>query len=229
MPSRTEELVASLTARIREGLIQPGERLPAEHELVREHGVSRTVVREAISRLQAAGLVHTRHGRGSYVLAQPSTTPFDAGVAGKLTEQGAVELIEFRTAIETESSALAARRRSAAQLGGIREALDTFTGSAGNPAAAVDADFQFHLRIALASGNRYLSDLLTSFGPSLIVMHRDRLPADARRFALAVTEHENIYGAIERGDAEGARAAARVHLGNSTVRMRESLRAAIRD
>ncbi|PXY24262.1 GntR family transcriptional regulator [Prauserella flavalba] len=223
--SRTQELVARLTARIKEGVIQPGERLPTEGSLVQTYGVSRTVVREAISRLQAAGLVETRHGRGSFVLAQPSTTPFEVGEAGELTIEGALELIEFRTALEVEAAALAARRRTGAQLADLRESLDEFAASAGNPSAAVRADFTFHLRIALAAGNRYFADLLRSFGPGMIIMHRERLPANPERFARTAGEHENVYAAIERQDAEAARAAARVHLANSRVRLLQAQQA----
>ncbi|MBK1786771.1 FadR/GntR family transcriptional regulator [Prauserella cavernicola] len=217
--SRTQELLAQLTARIQEGVIQPGERLPTEGELVRTYGVSRTVVREAISRLQAAGLVETRHGRGSFVLAQPSTTPFEVGEAGELTIDGALELIEFRTGVEVEAAALAARRRTDAQLADLREALDAFAASGGNPSASVHADFRFHLRIALAAGNRYFADLIKSFGPGMIIMHRERMPANPERFARTAGEHENIYTAIERADADAARAAARVHLVNSRARL----------
>ncbi|TWE23224.1 FadR/GntR family transcriptional regulator [Prauserella muralis] len=216
--SRTEDLVAHLTARIREGVIRPGERLPTESALVSEHGVSRTVVREAVSRLQAAGLVETRHGRGSFVLAQPSSTRFEVGAAGELTAADVLDLLEFRAAAETEAAALAARRRTAAQLADLREAVDAFAAAADNPSAAVHADFRFHLRIALASGNRYFADLLRSFGPGMIVMHRDRLPPDADRFARIAAEHEHVYAAIERQDADAARAAVRVHLSNSRAR-----------
>ena len=68
------ELMAELTRRIQAGELSAGDKLPTESEIVRERGVSRTVVREAISRLQAAGLVETRHGIGSFVLATPSQT-----------------------------------------------------------------------------------------------------------------------------------------------------------
>ena len=68
-PGLAHEIVAGLTQRIRLGQIAPGATMPSESTLVREHGVSRTVVREAISQLQASGLVETRHGIGTFVLA----------------------------------------------------------------------------------------------------------------------------------------------------------------
>ncbi|MBO5393722.1 MAG: winged helix-turn-helix transcriptional regulator, partial [Pseudomonas sp.] len=67
-PGLAHDIVAELTQRILLGQLAPGEKLPSESTIVREHGVSRTVVREAISKLQAAGLVETRHGIGTFVL-----------------------------------------------------------------------------------------------------------------------------------------------------------------
>ena len=65
-------VVEALTQRILLGQLKPGEKLPSESTIVLEHGVSRTVVREAISKLQASGLVETRHGIGTFVLEQQS-------------------------------------------------------------------------------------------------------------------------------------------------------------
>jgi GntR family transcriptional repressor for pyruvate dehydrogenase complex len=219
LTSRTQQLVETLTARIQQGVIRPGEKLPTESSLVEAHGVSRTVVREAISRLQAAGLVETRHGRGSFVLAQPSTSRFEVDPDGGLTLDDALDLLEFRTAVEVESAALAARRRSETQLAGLREALHGVAATSTSPGATVTADFQFHLRIALASGNRYFADLLRSVGPAMIVVPRHRLTAEAGDLDRVNVEHETVYAAIERGDPDAARAALRVHLTNSRERL----------
>ncbi|NUW39076.1 FadR/GntR family transcriptional regulator [Nonomuraea rhodomycinica] len=218
MTSRTQRLVDTLTARIREGVVRPGERLPTESSLVETYGVSRTVVREAISRLQAAGLVETHHGRGTFVLARPSTTRFPAGPQGEVTLEEVTGLLEFRTAFEVEAAALAARRRTDAHLADLREALDAFAGAAEHPSTAVNADYRFHLRVALATGNHHFADLISSLGPSMIVVPRERLDPGGR-FAGIVAEHEHIYAAIARGDADAARAAARVHLANSRARL----------
>jgi GntR family transcriptional repressor for pyruvate dehydrogenase complex len=215
--SRTQQLVDTLTARIQEGGIRPGERLPTETGLIETYGVSRTVVREALSRLKAAGLIETQHGRGSFVLTRPSTTGFDPGLPAGFHD--VLELLEFRTGVEVESAGLAAVRRTGPALAGLRAAMDDFARAEGNPGAAVNADFLFHLRIALATGNRYFGDLLASLGPSMIVMPPERLRPDRQDFATIVAEHENIHAAIERQDAEAARAAVRVHLSNSRARL----------
>ncbi|WP_036965542.1 FadR/GntR family transcriptional regulator, partial [Promicromonospora kroppenstedtii] len=99
-------LVETLRARIVNGDIAPGEKLPSEPRLAVEHQVSRTVVREAIARLNLEGLVHTRRGSGSYALTPPTEDDDGAPVARSLADR--LALVEYRIALETEAAALAA-------------------------------------------------------------------------------------------------------------------------
>lgn len=69
MSSLTEKVVATLSDEIRRGVLRPGDRIPTEVAMMKQLSVSRSVVREAISRLQAARVVETRHGIGTFVLA----------------------------------------------------------------------------------------------------------------------------------------------------------------
>ncbi len=86
-----------------------------------------------MSRLQAAGLVETLRGRGSFVLARPSTESFGVDVGGLRSVAERVELLEFRTAVETEAAALAALRRDDDQLAAVRRAADAFARAATVP------------------------------------------------------------------------------------------------
>jgi GntR family transcriptional repressor for pyruvate dehydrogenase complex len=218
------ELVERLKARILAGDIEPGQKLPAESSLMDEYAVSRTVVREAISRLQAAGLVETFQGRGSFVLAVPEPTAFSLPTDRIRSHRDVLDLLDFRLGLEVEAAGLAAQRRTEHQLKAIERALSDFRRCADNPAQAVEADFAFHLRIAAASGNRFFTELLGSLGPMMIMLPRTRLDAsysyaDPGHFTRVTLEHENIHDAIARSDPEAARAAARVHLANSRHRL----------
>jgi GntR family transcriptional repressor for pyruvate dehydrogenase complex len=220
----THELVERLKARILAGEIEPGQKLPPESSLVAEFGVSRTVVREAISRLQAAGLVETFQGRGSFVLALPESTEFSVVASQIRTHRDVLDMIDFRIGVESEAAGLAAERRTDLQLKAIERALVDVSHSGQQPSGAVEADYRFHLKIALATGNRFYSDLLASLGPMMIMLPRTRLePAytvsDATHLTRVTLEHENIYLAIANHDAAAARAAMRLHLSNSRARL----------
>lgn len=220
------ELVERIKERILAGQLEPGQKLPTEAALVEEFGVSRTVVREALTRLQAVGLVETFQGRGSFVIGVPDSGPFEVGAAGIRTHQDVLDMIELRIGIESEAASLAAQRRTELQLKGMERALRDLNQATTSQTGSVDADFQFHLRVAQASANRLYADLLSSLGPLMIMLPRTRLkPAytvsDATHLTRVTLEHENIYLAIAHRDAAAARAAMRLHLSNSRSRLRE--------
>lgn len=219
-------LVAELTGLIETGELKPGDKLPTESEIVRERGVSRTVVREAISRLQAGGLVETRHGVGSFVLAP------GVGARGTLridpatlrTVRDIIAILELRIALETEAASLAALRRSDANLDDMRAALDAFQAAVDDQHACVAADIRFHLSIALATGNPHFADFMHHLGETIIPRARVNTAKlagdDFSQYLYRVNrEHEDIYNAIRRQDPEAARAAMRTHLSNSRERL----------
>jgi DNA-binding FadR family transcriptional regulator len=225
--SLTQMLVESMTARIGRREIRAGDKLPTESEIMAEYGVSRTVVREAISRLQAAGLVETRQGVGTFVLRRARQEPFRVDPAELATIEEVIAVLELRIAIEAEAAALAAGRRSDDHLAEMRRALDAFARSIDAPDDAVNPDFEFHLQIAAASGNPHFADLMRHLGT--VIIPRTRL--DTARFARedrpeylrrVGREHEDIYAAIARRDGDAARAAMRTHLSNSRERLRRA-------
>ena len=98
----TADLAADLRNRIVEGTIQPGDKLPSENTLIGEFGVSRTVVRSALTRLQAEGLVETERGRGSFVLTPPISGPSATqGSRPVATLEDRLHLLVFRMGVET--------------------------------------------------------------------------------------------------------------------------------
>jgi GntR family transcriptional regulator, transcriptional repressor for pyruvate dehydrogenase complex len=235
LPRRARSLAADLSAalgdRIREGRLAPGARLPTESALMVEFGVSRTVVREGLSKLQAAGLALTRHGVGSFVVG-PDDRPagFQIERARIETLRDVISLLELRIGVETEAAGLAAQRRSAENLSVMRAALDEFGLAVASGRDAVEADFRFHAEIARATQNLHFAALLATLGPRIIP--RARLAAvespgaaddERRAYLLRVNaEHESIFDAIGNADADAARAAMRTHLSNSRERRRRA-------
>ena len=221
------DLVESLGDRIRDGRLAAGDKLPTEAAFMAEFGVSRTVVREAISKLQASGLVQTRHGVGTFVVGLGDTAPFRIAPEQFATLRDVIAVLELRIGVETEAAGLAAQRRTAQNLGEMRSALDAFTAAIEEGRDAVGPDFQFHLEISRATQNSHFADLMTTLGSMIIPRSRlDRapVPSDERREYLrrVNSEHESIYDAIANQDAEAARAAMRTHLANSRERRRRA-------
>ena len=216
--SLAQDVLDTLTEQIRSGALAPGVKLPSEFELTRSHGVSRTVVREAILRLQASGLVETRQGIGTFVLDN-SERPLELESTRSLGGRDVFAILELRTCIETEAAGLAAQRAGARDLENILHALQAIEARAARGEDASAEDFQFHLQIARATRNPYLVDVLSQLDPSM----SPRANLDPQRYLSRVNhEHTDIYEAIARGEAEGARAAMRMHLINSRERLRRS-------
>jgi len=220
----TQQVVDHLSNLIASAALKPGEKLPAESEIVREQGVSRTVVREAISKLQAAGIVATRHGIGTFVLENISKSDFGIKAGSVTTIRDVLAMLELRMSIETEAAALAAVRHKEKDLHAMRRALDSFQDHLGSGKPTVSPDFEFHLAVARAAGNDYFWSILNHLGPSAIPRSRfpinERQPHEHEYLVRISNEHEDIYDAVARHDPEAARAAIRNHLGNSRERMR---------
>jgi GntR family transcriptional repressor for pyruvate dehydrogenase complex len=219
------EVVDTLAGRIRDGSLAPADKLPTEAAVMAEFGVSRTVVREAISRLQAAGLVATRHGVGTFVVGMGDAASFRISPDQLGTLQDVIAVLELRIGVETESAALAAMRRTPENLATLRNALQAFISALEEGRDAVGPDFQFHLEIARATQNHHFVDLMATLGGMMIPRARLEPPGpltpEREAYLRRVnTEHESIVEAISRQDPEAARAAMRTHLANSRERRR---------
>jgi len=221
------ELVSSLGERSRDGRLKVGDKMPTEAAIMAEFDVSRTVVREALSKLQASGLVDTRHGIGTFVLGLGDDAGFKISREQYGTLQDVVAVLELRIGLETEAAALAAQRRTEANLEAMRKALDALSYALEHGSDAVAADFLFHQEVARATQNDHFADLMTTLGSRIIPRARlepAQVMTDERREYLRRVngEHESIFDAISAQDSEGARAAMRTHLANSRERRRRS-------
>lgn len=230
-PRSAESLVTRVSAALRQailgGVFRPGEKLPSEARLTEAHGVSRTVIREAIAALRADGLVEARQGAGVFVLEapRPETQPFQNLDYERLSS--VIELLELRTAVEVEAAALAALRRSPQQEETIinRHRAVLACIERGEPTA--EADFQLHLAIADATNNPRFREFLAMMGSGVIprAVLQPETDADSGTYIAQLhAEHGRIVDAISGGDEEGAREAMRAHLKGSQARYRALLR-----
>ncbi|MBO9652059.1 MAG: FadR family transcriptional regulator [Variovorax sp.] len=223
-------LVDDLGEKIRSQQLRPGDKLPTESAIMQAYGVSRTVVREALSKLQAAGLVETHHGIGTFVLQPKTAGMFRLDASELAASVDVLAVLELRISLETESAGLAATRRTDDQLAAMREALDDFERNVAVAGDTVAPDFRFHLEIAQATGNQYFADIMSHLGTTIIPRTRITAIRNYDRRGEYLTrvnrEHEEIYAAIARRDPDSARAAMRIHLTNSRERLRVAQEAA---
>ena len=219
-------VVEDINDRIRQSLLKPGDKLPTESAIMEQYGVSRTVVREAISHLQASGAVQTRHGIGTFVLERPAGG-LGIDTDSIVTVRDVLAILELRISMETEAAWLAASRRSDEQAAELGEALADMGRALASGTTSVEADVRFHRLVAEATGNRYFVEMLGQLGNTLIPRARLNTPGlEPERpgdyLERVNREHEDIYNAILRQDPEAARAAMRTHLSNSRERLRQT-------
>ncbi len=222
----TDELVRRLAAEIENGKLQPGAKLPTEHEIMASTGVSRTVVREAISALRARGLIVTRQGSGAFVSPEVQRRPFriDPDELASLAE--VLRIMELRISVEVEAAGLAAERRTTAQLAEIGRRLKAVERAVERGESAIDADFAFHKAIFDAVDNPHFPRFLEFLGRYIIPRQSVRWPSgsdDGQKAYLEriQEEHAAIHAAIRAREPDRAREAARLHLVNSMTRYRQ--------
>ena len=221
----SDRLAADLRSRIDSGALQPGQRLPTELALAAQYAVSRTVVREAVSRLRSAGLLVARQGSGVFVAALDAARSLDFDVAVLANLDAVLEVVEVRRTLEAEVAALAASRATPAQRTAISLALAQVDASVASGSAAVEEDLAFHRAIADAAGNPQFPRLLRHLAQYLrtamtVTRLNESLKAEYR--AEVRQEHRVIVEAILARDADAARAAAAEHMRQATRRLQDA-------
>ncbi len=209
---RVAQVVDYLEEKIFSRTLQPGDLLPAERELSAELGVSRSVVREALGKLDSLGLVERRQGSGTRV-APPSKIPVLKGfrrmfLAGDLDLN---DLTEARLPLEVAMVRLAAARRSDEHLQRLEEQQAILESEQEDIETHLRADEAFHAILAEATGNPMFGMLLE---PVQHLRHEPyRKHYDEYQLRETRAEHQAIVSAIRDGNPDAAEAAIRDHLG----------------
>ncbi|PXA80039.1 GntR family transcriptional regulator [Caulobacter sp. D4A] len=196
---------------IEAGQYKLGDRLPTERELAEQFGVSRPTLREAMIALEMLGMIEARHGLGIYVTGD--VRPVAPQLAERDTEIGAFELIEARRLFEGEAAALAATSITEEQIAQLESLLDRMHEE--EEIRGEDADREFHLVIAGATGNGAIIATIENLWD-----WRNRSPlarnilARARGMGLEprIAEHRRVVDALKARDPAAARQAMRDHL-----------------
>ena len=200
------------------GDIAPGEPLPSEVKICETLDVSRTVVREAIRTLTGKGLVESRAKSGTRVRPREEWNQLDVDVLRWQLEHTDVDsylakLFELRNAMEPTAAALAATAATPEDRAALRAAFEAMEAAKDNEGFVV-ADIAFHKRLYIATRNEFFWPIAQMFEVTLRESFRLAALGDHR--PRAFKEHRDVMEAILAGDAERARAATRVLLGNAS-------------
>lgn len=217
-----EQVAERLITALALGVFVHGQRLPTERELAATLGVSRTTVREAVSRLAATGYVEVRRGRhgGAFVMAElgPDTDEMVRRTLGRDWDQFE-QLFDFRVLVEPLIAATAARRRTAEDVDRITAALEDYRSAGSDRAASSTADRALHLAISTAAHNAYLVDLSERLRQGVTLGFRSEAYSPAIR-ERAVVQHGDLASAVIAGEAEAAASIAAEHFTTTETRLR---------
>lgn len=211
MPSVSNIAAQTLQRRILEGHYAAGAALPGQRELAESLGISRASLREAISTLEALGLLRSAPGKGVFVTAgsQLKADDLPAGPSAMPPEA----IFQMRFVIEPANTALAARQRKAEGLDALRECMAEMQRAlqSSDLVTAAECDLRFHLALAEFSGNPALAAMTRHFQAQLA--YSLRLPfADRSHIWQPADEHNVILAAVAAGNAAAARKAMQQHL-----------------
>jgi DNA-binding FadR family transcriptional regulator len=219
-------LYGQLLEQIMEGALVRGQKLPTENDLCQAFGASRPVVRQALMRLQADGLVESRRGSGTYLARTPS--PDVSRFVDPADFARYLRTFEVRIPLEAEAARYAARRRSDSDLAAIHAGMEAFSRAveAGEPAQHLDS--AFHRSVAAATGNEFFVRQLEGLtaeieGMMNVALGLTRLGSASRRLAV-VQEHRQIVEAIDMRDADLAAVYMRFHLSQAHRRLTDVTR-----
>lgn len=216
MRSAASQIVDQLRGAIVDGTLKTGDRLPGEHQLAQDFGVSRGTVREAIRTLAANNLVQSSRGAtgGTFV-----TTPQASEVAAQISDQlalwfraGNISLAEVdhaRHVLELECVQLAARYRTEADLTAIREPIERARDLALGEQEWLATDLHFHTAVSRAAKNSILELAMTAV--HLVRPRTNRLMLHELKREAIGDQHWAMYEAIRDRDVSQAAAAFERH------------------
>jgi DNA-binding FadR family transcriptional regulator len=214
-----QEIALQIKAHIENGEFAIGSRLPAERELAQTMKVSRPSVREALIALEVEGFVEVRPGAGVFVCA-PRPFPYHA------SNEGPLELMRARIAIEGETAAMAARQMRDADIRELERILETMVADTHSQGSYLPADRAFHLYIAEKSGNsvlvRIVAELFDARHSPLSLQFGKHFENETTR-RRAVAEHKAVIKALASRNPSAAKQAMQRHLRSAHNRLTKQI------
>lgn len=208
-----DKIISQIRTLITSGELNPGDRLPPERKLAEKFGVGRSVVRDAIRKLEFYGIVKTLPQSGT-VIEGLGLVALESLITDVLSmeEIDFASLVETRVLLEVKAAGKAAERRTADDIIALQNALAAYESKVQHGQTAVEEDLMFHIKIAEASGNTVLKSLMMIITPDILKSFTKFEVCKDGRSLTALREHEEILQFIINQDTRGAEHAMRRHL-----------------
>lgn len=217
----TSQVVNYIRAKIEEGTLKPGDRIPPERELAKELKISRASLRMGIGYLAAMGVMKVRHGVGTFVADGPAEFGKSSlGLLSALHGFKPWQMFEVRNLLETSLAALAAERGSEEHFTQLAEEVAEMYATIDDPTEYLIHDMRFHRTIAQASGNPILAALMETISTAFYEERR-QTAARAKDRKSSLEAHREIYRAIRTANPAEARKAMERHLRSAESELAE--------
>ena len=209
--SVSEQIFEQLKEKIVSGELEPGEKLPSEHELCRLYNVSRTTIRQALANLSSLGLIETRFGEGSFVKQSNIGDVMSSLLKTiRLGKESILDVIEFRQIIEPPVAKLACQKASPSDVENLRRIYENMEEHRDNLPVFSRYDQEFHLAMAKISGNSHIvkiydviSDVLNSAFDDIVAKCGS---------AAGLKYHEPLLSAFEKQDCDAVQKIMQEHM-----------------
>lgn len=218
-----QQIADDIERQILDGTLVANTRLPGEHELAEQYGVSRNVIREALKRLKEHGLVVIRTGSGTYV-SMPTTKPISQALGRlllhNLDSYSVSQFYEVRRMLEPECAKLAADRGTAEDIAKLNQSLRRMEENQTDSVTWSNADLDFHIAVAETAHNPLVLSILKPLADSF---HKviEAGYMDPQGTLAGLEAHRQILTAIESKDPQMAHSSMQDHLIDSQMRVKK--------
>lgn len=206
-------IIRQIRELIKNGRLQPGDKLPSEAALQKKFEVKRGVVRDALKKLEFYGILKTKPQSGT-IIANLGPQALEGLLTNilKLEKNDYESLHDTRMVLEGHAAALAATRADEAMINELEELKKAYENKTKSGDRALNADIFFHLKIAEAADSSVLNSLITMISPDILSMFYKLNRTSEKRLLDTIEEHSRIFQAIKERDPSKAEQAMRDHI-----------------
>ncbi len=211
----SDQVFDQLKELIFRGEMKPGEKIMPERELSDALGVSRTSVRDAISKLVVMGLLEQRQGQGTFIRSMDSIQNNPLAAAMDAQDATLEDLLEVRMGLECNAAALAAQRAVESDLHFLERSIADMHKEVASGELGTEADVSFHMAISYATKNPVQVDIMKSFYDFLFIGIKENLShlyKEPGNIDKIVEQHKEIFAAIRNHDTEQASVSMKRHI-----------------